>query len=228
MMPRIIVLSGSSTGMELPVGPDPVFVGQENSNTLCLADPAISPRHCSIGRHDGGFELVDLGSHNGTFVNGIPVARKLLSDGDTIRIGDSELLFALEGQELAHDCGMDSSDQPATRTLTTISVDQAALDNDFGNAIGRMARDLAALLKISSATSSIREIGHLQREILRLMMEVIPANEGATVLLAPSDDQVTSICGWSRKTGEKCAMKVQSDIVRKAFWERTAAITNAN
>ena len=228
MTPRIIVLSGSSTGEVLPVGGDPVFVGQESSNTLCLADPAVSRRHCSISIHNGGFELVDLGSHNGTFVNGIPVRRKLLSDGDTIRIGDSQLLFALQEREMADDGGMDSSSRPSPPALKTISVDQAALDNEFGNAIGRMARDLAALLKISSATTSIRELAQLQREILRLMMEVIPAEEGAAVLLTPSDDQVTSICSWSRKTGEKCSMKVQSDIVRKAFWERTAAITNAD
>ena len=196
MTPRIIVVSGSSSGVVLPVGRDPVFVGQETSNTLCLAEPAVSRRHCSIGRHDGGYELVDLGSHNGTFVNGIPVRRKLLSDGDTIRIGDSQLLFALEEQQLADHCDMDSSIRPSMHALTTISVDQEALDNEFGNAIGRMARDLAALLKISSATTSIRELAQLQREILRLMMEVIPADEGATVLLTPSDDQVTSICSW--------------------------------
>jgi len=227
MTPKIIVLSGPSTGLVLAIGGDPVFVGQERSNPLCLADPAVSPRHCSIGVHDGGYELVDLGSHNGTFVNGIPVGRKQLSDGDTIRIGNSELLFALQEPESADNSDSGISKGPSMSTLKTMCVDQAALDAEFGNAIGRMARDLAALLRISSATITIREVAQLQREILRLMMEVIPAESGAIVLLTPSDDPTTSICGWSRKTGEKCSVKVQSDIVHKAFWERAAAITSA-
>jgi Nif-specific regulatory protein len=99
---------------------------------------------------------------------------------------------------------------------------------EFGNAMGRMARDMAALLRISSATVSLREIGQLQREILQVMMEVVPAEEAAIVLLAPCDDQVTSICSWSRRTGEKSAVNVQSNIVRNAFWERAAAITRAD
>ena len=109
-----------------------------------------------------------------------------------------------------------------------IRVDAATVDTDFETAVGRMARDLAALLRISNATVSIREAGQLQREILRLVLEVIPADEGAIVLLTPSDDDETSICNWGRETGEKCAVKVQGDIVRKAFWEREAAITETD
>jgi Nif-specific regulatory protein len=228
MGPRIIVLSGLSRGLDLPIGGDAFFVGQEGSNTLCLHDAAVSLRHFSIGKRDRGYELVDLESKNGTFVNGIPVRRSWLADGDTIRIGDSELLFAHPPSDPANDCGLDLSGHRSIPSLKTISVDQAALDIEFGNAIGRMARDLAALLKISSATISIREIGQLQREILRLIMEVIPAENGAIVLFTPSDDQVTSISSWSRKTGDKCSIKVQSDIVHKTFWERTAAVTNGD
>jgi Nif-specific regulatory protein len=107
-------------------------------------------------------------------------------------------------------------------------VDEAALDAKFEVAVGRMARDLAALLRISSVINSIRDLGRLQREILRLVLEVIPAEEAAIVLLSPLDAQPTSICGWNRETGDKSSIKVEGDIVRKAFWERSATITDTD
>ena len=60
---------------------------------------------CAIARSRDGtspsakptaaFQLIDLESHNGTFVNGIPVRRKLLTHGDTIRVGRCELVFLI-------------------------------------------------------------------------------------------------------------------------------------
>jgi transcriptional regulator with GAF, ATPase, and Fis domain len=228
MTPRIIVRSGSSTVTVVPIGRDPLFIGQEGSNAICLADPAVSLKHCSIGRHNGGYELVDLGSQNGTFVNGIPVRRKVLSDGDTIRIGGSELLFAVQETEAADGYALHSPNSSPVSQVTTIPVDQAALDTKFETAVGRMARDLAGLLRISNATISTRNSEQLQCEILRLVLEVVPAQHGAIVLLAQTDDQEFSICGWTRKGRETSAIKVQSDIVRKALWERSAAITDTD
>lgn len=225
MNSRIVVLSGSSNGLVLPIDGGPITVGQDRSNTLALADPAVAQRHCRIDPCDGGFELIDLASENGTFLNGIPVRRKVLSDGDKIRLGESELLFALHGPQSEEVIDLNVSNPPSAHELKTIPVDQAALDTEFGNVVGRMARDLAALLRISNATVSIREIGQLQREILGLILEVIPADDAAMVLVTPSDDQASSICSWNRKTGEKSSIKVQAEIVQKAFWERTAAIT---
>jgi Nif-specific regulatory protein len=231
MAPKVIVLSGSSKGVVLPIGGEPLSVGRDTSNTLCLHDPVVSPKHCSIDKHDGACELVDLASDNGTYVNGIPVSRKALTHGDTIRVGGSELWFALHEEQSAESddatAGTQGSGSGLGSEVRTIRVDQAALDTEFETAVGRMARDLAALLRISSATNSIRDVRQLQREILRLVLEVIPAEDAAVVLVAPSDEQAASICGWNRRTGEKCSIKVQPEIVRKAIWDRAAAITDS-
>jgi transcriptional regulator with GAF, ATPase, and Fis domain len=226
MPARIIVVSGACSGQVAALGNEPITVGREPSNTLCLGDASVSGIHCRVQAQDGGFELVDLGSHNGTFVNGVPVGRKVLSDGDTIRIGDCELLFSVEEPDSEQGTKLNLTHQGPIAKVKTISVDQAALDTEFGNAVGRMARDLAALLRISNATICTREIGQLQQELLRLMLEVVPAEAGAIVLLSPGDDQVQSICSWSRKGGEKSSISVQSEIVQKAFWERAAAISS--
>jgi len=110
----------------------------------------------------------------------------------------------------------------APRITTPSGSSDAGRDSRFEAAVGNIARDLAALLRISDAIHSTREIAPMQREILRLILEVIPAEDAAVVLVDPLDDQGTTICCWNRKRGENCSMEVDESLVRKAFWERSA------
>ena len=220
---RIVVLSGTSKGLVLPLGGEPVSLGRDNSNTLRLADPVVSEKHCAIQNPDGNFELVDLASDHGTYVNGIAVARKALAHGDTIRIGDSELLFALKDDDSPHRDG-DSPAQESVAAIRTMPIDKAVLDTEFENAVGRMARDLAALLRIASAIHTVRDIVPLQREILRLILEVVPAQDAAVILLTSTEDGAPSICAWSRARGEKSGLAVNDAVVQKACWEQSAIL----
>jgi Nif-specific regulatory protein len=228
MSPRLIVISGMSNGDAMPIGGKPFSIGRNRSNTLALDDPAVSDRHCHIEHHDGAYELIDDGSESGTFVNGIPVLRKRLADQDTLRIGNSELLFALKDSKAAdasvfRQTELEDPDRPANGELKTIALDHHSVDNRLETAIGHMARDLAALLRISVAINSIRDRAQLEREILRLIIEVVPADDAAVVLVAQSDSDAASVTAWSRKGGERSSIAVRGDIVRKTIWERSAA-----
>jgi Nif-specific regulatory protein len=214
--------------MVLPIGGEPVSLGSDSSNTLCLADPVVSGRHCAINNPGGAFELVDLASDHGTYVNGIAVGRKPLADGDTIRIGDSELLFALDEENSAatREAGVPGpvAGPEAVAEIRTMPIDKAVLNTEFENAVGRMARDLAALLRISAVINTVQEIGPLQLEMLRLILEVVPAENAAVVLVTPAEDEALSVCGWSRRSGEKFPLIVNQEIVHNACWERSAAM----
>lgn len=71
-----------------------VTMGRAAGNTLVLADSRVSIHHCKIVNVDGDFILMDLGSSNGTYVNGRRLAEPWeLGPGDEIRIGDTSLVF---------------------------------------------------------------------------------------------------------------------------------------
>ena len=89
------MVSGPSKGTVVRLTGDQLSVGRDSANDLCLHDRAVSRQHFAISETDAAFHLVDLESHNGTFVNGIPVRRKLLGHGDTIRVGHCELVFLI-------------------------------------------------------------------------------------------------------------------------------------
>ena len=60
---------------------------------LVLADPAVSRKHAGIRKVESNYELADLGSTNGVYVNGEKVAKKKLALGDVIRVGTTEMVF---------------------------------------------------------------------------------------------------------------------------------------
>jgi pSer/pThr/pTyr-binding forkhead associated (FHA) protein len=79
----------------LPVDRFPFTIGRRAGNALVLPDPRVSREHAIIERDGGRFRLRDLGSHNGTTINGQPVAQAELCDGDRLAIGGFELLVRL-------------------------------------------------------------------------------------------------------------------------------------
>ncbi|MGH9065675.1 MAG: FhaA domain-containing protein [Acidimicrobiales bacterium] len=80
-------------GQRLPIGDDPVVLGRLPSCNVVIEDPNASRRHAEIRRQDDAVVLVDLGSTNGTRVNGASVSRHQLVDGDTVTIGTTTLAF---------------------------------------------------------------------------------------------------------------------------------------
>ncbi len=76
-----------------------VRIGRGAGNDLVIDDLVVSRRHAELrARPDGTYEIADLGSHNGTFLNGRPVTVALLSPGDVVGIGHSA--FCLAGDTL--------------------------------------------------------------------------------------------------------------------------------
>ncbi len=73
-----------------------VTIGRAPDNDVVVGDPATSGHHGRIDVRSGSFWVSDLGSTNGTLVNGEPVIEKQLSDGDTISVGQNTLRFTLE------------------------------------------------------------------------------------------------------------------------------------
>jgi hypothetical protein len=84
---------GPLGGRSFPLDRDVTTVGSVDGNSVVLQDTGVSRKHVGIRRVDGGYELADLGSTNGVFVNGEKSARHRLVSGDVIRIGTSEAVF---------------------------------------------------------------------------------------------------------------------------------------
>lgn len=82
-----------SDGRRITVGAQSLVIGRLPECAIVLNDPNVSRRHAEIRRRGADVFVVDLGSTNGTRVNGVRVKEQLLKDGDEIEVGTSNVLF---------------------------------------------------------------------------------------------------------------------------------------
>jgi pSer/pThr/pTyr-binding forkhead associated (FHA) protein len=90
----LLLRSGELKGRRLPIKAPIVNIGRADHNDVVIADPSVSATHAKLQRRDAVWVLTDLGSTNGTFVEGEPVTGEAaLSPGTTIKFGDVAALF---------------------------------------------------------------------------------------------------------------------------------------
>ena len=92
---RICVLRGFYEGLEVPVDNDWMVIGRGRGADVVLAEPTISRAHAAIGFEEDRFFVQDLGSTNGTLVNGNREEKVSLADGDEIQMGKLALRIDL-------------------------------------------------------------------------------------------------------------------------------------
>ena len=90
---RLIVRTGPNPGMVFDLTKDVAMLGRDVTNDIVLGDAEISRQHSRISRTPGGMVLEDLGSTNGTFVNGDRlVSPRVLMSGDLVGLGENVTL----------------------------------------------------------------------------------------------------------------------------------------
>jgi hypothetical protein len=100
------VAAGLIAGKQFILYRNPTFIGSSPRCEIYLfKDPDVSPRHAAIHRVRGGFELEDLDSATGTRVNGRPVKRVRLRNGDQVQIGSTGFIFRERARTAVDDRG---------------------------------------------------------------------------------------------------------------------------
>ncbi len=101
--PFIYILSGALVGRKYPLLEERSSVGRSSKCTICISDKQISRRHFEVCLDAEGAVLNDLGSKNGTFVNGVKCEQHRLADGDKIQISAATIMkFTLQDVTESH------------------------------------------------------------------------------------------------------------------------------
>ena len=95
-MARLEFLSGPLANQVMYLQEEVTTFGSVAGTTVVLSDPAVSRKHLAIRREGGNYELADLGSTNGVYVNGHRMPKKTLQSGDVLRVGTTEMVFRRE------------------------------------------------------------------------------------------------------------------------------------
>ena len=220
-------------GQSIELGVTEITLGRDAGNTISLEDRAASRRHCVLRPVDGRFQIADLDSRNGTYVNGLPVRERLLQHNDQIRVGDSVFLFQRKAAEA--DGALVELDGAITNNASTVwksgppvyldksLLEQSLLEQSIlekGGALpnaalgGRTVRGLQVLLRISQAVQGAQSVESLQQHVLDVLLEAIPAVVGVIVL-----NQLPSTFAVHRKGGS-AAVHLPADAVQQILQGR--------
>lgn len=219
---------------EFPLGAR-TTLGRHPANTLRLADREVSKEHACIERAGNGFVIKDLGSSNGTYVNGRRIRELRLKEGDEVALGNSRLVFHT-GDVLT------SSGSPGVTVLASAQaapaflaqLDQPAVEEaEFRPAdqlkdIGALRQDYE---KLRIAHEFQRQVG-LERDqkslldkILAVSFQLLAADHGVIFLVDASGELVAEAV---RHRTDSDAEVVLSDTVLKRVVETRQAVLTAD
>lgn len=91
---RLIVVAGKDERKEVLLQKPAVTIGTLGDSDLALTDPTVSRNHAVVEEKTDGYLLRDLGSTNGTYLDGVKVKEAYLSAGSVIRLGQTEIAFS--------------------------------------------------------------------------------------------------------------------------------------
>jgi Nif-specific regulatory protein len=237
MNPRIIAISGSLKGTIFDLTESEMSAGRDGANAICLNEPSVSRRHCLIKQTTdldsvgSQFTITDLDSFNGTFVNALPIKEQVLTHGDQIALGDVVFLFLIDEAETG--AKHPTSDEANLITRSTIRLQREDALYLRPNRLlkqllpgDRVARDLNALLRISRAIGSIRNVDQLHQELFMLILEIIPAERAVILLADKLTGTFTSVKGWSKTSGADDSFKGSNTIINQVLKDGVALLSN--
>ncbi|MBS1797662.1 MAG: sigma 54-interacting transcriptional regulator, partial [Acidobacteria bacterium] len=209
MTARLKIISEKGKGEVFALDADETGVGREAANAIVLADSSVSRRHCTIRRRGDAYFVSDLGSLNGIEVNGRRLEEMRLEDGDRLTIGDFKLVFSSDGTfEKTGGVRFDRTEFRLPENSVRLRVEEV---------FGAMARDLTAILQIIEKINVLHDAEELRTELLRRVFEVVPADEGAIVLVDENGETIET-AGFNRAAGTDEA-GVSSTIVKQVLAE---------
>ncbi|MBZ5583618.1 MAG: sigma 54-interacting transcriptional regulator [Acidobacteriia bacterium] len=221
--PRLIGIRGPVEGGVFALSDGEISIGRDRANTLLIEDSSISRSHCSI--HKAGedrFEIRDLGSRNGTAINGIPVSRRVLGDGDEIRLGECHFLFLL----------WDSS-EPAN-----VVIDEASLETGTFRQLPREAAEplldeaasvsasLEVLIRLGTQIHTARGTREIAQLLLETILRAIPAERGAVLLFDGAHDDPAFASSRDRLGNLDPPLRAFSEIVAQVRREAVGVIAD--
>jgi signal transduction histidine kinase len=229
------VIQGADQGKRFEFTSGPVALGRDNSNAVQLHDNEVSRRHAELRSLSNGYEIVDLGSANGTYVNDRPIDRTPLRHGDKVQLGQTVILFQDGGTSVQRDLRSRvdllarSSPEDRSAILRSIPSGEGSRVLQAPDAAAGWLRErlmpLAVMYRATQAISNVLDIDALSPQILDLVFESINADRGAILLKDENGQLVPKAVRWADTARPDERMTISRTIVEYVLEQGEGVIT---
>ncbi|HSE27238.1 MAG TPA: adenylate/guanylate cyclase domain-containing protein [Gemmatimonadales bacterium] len=203
---------GGGQAWVLPRG-RPTILGRAPECDLVVLDETISRRHAQLTSYEAGVEVRDLGSSNGTLLNGAAIEVALAGDGDTLTFGGAA--FALRAPVSP------AGPTPAGEMVRHVPLGEA----EVAMASAGEGERLAALLDVARRLAGEPDLGALLDTIVRAALDLLGADRVALLLAEEKRGELIPAAARSR-TGPPGEVRVPRSITRAAIEGREALQTD--
>lgn len=234
-MPSLYVIQGPDKGQtfDLPTGDATIGRGSVH---VRLGDGAASRHHARLFAHNGHLHLEDLGSSNGTYVNGVRIGKPIrVKQGDHIRVGKSILVYSEdEPIELP-------PDETEFGSLIDLDVQGEMVDSSIVAAIpaegdlllgppepSQADQYLKVVYDLVTASSSVFNVGQLLHGVMDQIFRHVPVDRGFVLLRNESTNRLESAVVKYRKADRAKKITTSNTIIDHVLSKRQAVLcTNA-
>jgi transcriptional regulator with GAF, ATPase, and Fis domain len=187
---------------------DVVAVGRAEDNDLRVHEPESSRHHCKFEKgEDGVFRLIDLGSRNGTLVNGLKVSAKVLEPGDAIVIGGTSIFYERLPTELTGDT-VASDAVPDETVVFAERIDPP----DIGT--GELEK-YRKLFEINKAITRELDVKKVLERVLDAAIHVTGAERGFLLLMEKGELKMRVSRNVDRETVKRAEGKVSKSVLKE-------------
>ncbi len=210
LQPRLILKSAGEP-QEFPLGENNVL-GRSTQASVRLADREVSRKHSQVDKEGGEFVLRDLGSSNGTFLNGKRIfGPTKLTDGDEVVIGTSKMEFKAlllasatpKNAEIVRDGKEKTGELEGVVARLDAKANFAPVDQVHD--INQLRRDYERLRvghEFSQYVRLERDLNELLARILQIAFDLIPCDNGVILLRDPQSQELVIQALRQRKPGQ--------------------------
>jgi serine phosphatase RsbU (regulator of sigma subunit) len=219
-MAELKIQTADGSRERFPLSKPRITIGRARSSDVFLPDQWLSRHHAAIEQKLGNYYLLDLGSKNGTLLNGERVTGdRRLRDGDIITLGEHVLAFSLEDE-------IEERPPEGTRVFSAKELSDIKTKPSIDpEELARQNRILGVLSEAARQLIVHRPLGELFEKVLDLLFEAVPAERGAIMLLEGAPPEPVIKASRSRQGGPIATLS--RSIVRRVLEKKEALLISS-
>ena len=174
-MPKLIVKRGPNRGIVYTFAESKVTIGRDYTNPIFLVDQTVSRQHAQLTLEDDVWYLDDLGSRNGTRINGKQADHSEVQSMDEIGVGDVVLTFVDQAKAEVATAGGDTRvlEAPITDVLATDPVEAISLAQHSNEELRHVNTRLLALFQLSNVAAGARSRPEFFERVVAILKQVL-------------------------------------------------------
>jgi Nif-specific regulatory protein len=227
-MPKLAVLSGERKGLTFHLPKQKVTIGRDFSSEFQLQGKRISRHHALLEPVGDGWQVTDLGSRNGTYVNDKPIKTVRLSPRDEIRIGEITLVFLVEEEEAAS-AARESTAQLNILEETLVGegseILQTQAPEEDLTQVRQVNEKLRALLELTRKVGAVPSLSELMEGVSAAVQACIEPDRVVPLVVNEDGSLMPWVITRSDFADELSALPISRSIVDHACKRRAAVLS---